>query len=163
MGDGDACETVGLVYFFGDGAPRDQPRGARAWERSCQLGTADACDQLARVLYAGEGVLPNRPRAEALMLAACEKGSGTACLELARFYDDTAVALPQETRGIEALKRLCKATLDSDSAQACYGWGVLLKHGHGVPQDNGFALKVLQRACNTGSIPDRGCDAVPQE
>jgi TPR repeat protein len=115
------------------------------------------------VLYAGEGVLPNRPRAEALMLAACEKGSGNACLELARFYDDTAGALPQETRGIEALKRLCKATLSSDSAQACYGWGVLLKHGHGVPQDTAFALKVLQRACNTGSIPDRGCDAVPQE
>jgi uncharacterized protein len=166
LGDGDACETVGLVYFFGDGATRDAPRGARAWERSCQLGVADACDKLARVLFDGQGVLPDRARAEALMLAPCENGSGNACFVLAGFYYRTAALLPQETRGIDALKRLCAAALDTNSAQACYGLGVLATYGRGVPQDTGLGLKALQRACDTGNraaIPEHACDEVPHE
>ena len=81
-GDVRACFNLGVVYFNGEGVPKDHPRALELWTKSCALDDFESCYALGAVYEAGEGVPKDAARAVDFLKKACDGGFKQACERL---------------------------------------------------------------------------------
>jgi TPR repeat protein len=154
-GDGIACDAMGVWYYFGKRAPRDQARALRFWERGCVAPryAAEPCLKVAEILAPHKHRPADQARAERLLIPLCAGSLKAACFEMGALYDN-APALPERARGTAVLAAEC----EHGDGTACWSLAVLFTHGHAVPADKKRGAALAARACERGE--ERACAAL---
>ncbi len=73
------CEGMGGIYLQGQGAPRDAPRAAAAFEKACDGGLATSCSNLGLMHYSADGIPRDQQKGLSYLKKACDLGSDNAC------------------------------------------------------------------------------------
>ena len=142
-GDGAACAIFGAAV---EGAadppvrlPQDMPRGRKALDKGCKLGSLAACRALAS--YDTDDAAPGADCAA--WEAICKRGDRPSCTFFAQCLDWTEGFRRDRDQALRIYRDGC----DHGERVACRQLGLRVMNGDGVPKDleRGFAL--LDRAC----------------
>ena len=78
-GNGEACNTLGTMYFYGQGVPRDKKEAAIHYTKACNFNYAEACNTLGYFYLLGQDVEKNQATAKQFFKKACALGNKEAC------------------------------------------------------------------------------------
>ena len=78
-GIGASCRTLGSMYFFGKGLPKDTIKAASLFTRGCTLHHGDSCMLLAASYCQGMGVPVNAAKSLEFATTGCAANSTRAC------------------------------------------------------------------------------------
>jgi TPR repeat protein len=151
-GERQGCNNLGLMYYRGEGVPKDLSRAANLYQRACDAGGTGGCTNLGLMYLRGESVPKDPNRAAELFKRGCDTNAPVACTNLGLMYA-RGENLPQDmNRAATLYKRAC----DGGNAQGCNFLGLLYEHGRGVPKELNRAAELFKKACDAGL--DLGCE-----
>jgi TPR repeat protein len=144
-GDGDACDTLGVVYDNGlGGVPKDSAQALTWFNRGCEKGEMNACRNLAVLIENGRGTPADPVRALQLHRKACEGGQGDSCNSAAVQFDH-GEGVPEDASQARALfEKSCALK----SGQGCKNLGLVRDQGRGGPADAPGAAQAFLKACD---------------
>ena len=87
-GSAVSCGQLGLMYFNGEGVPKDITRAAGLFQKACDGGDLEGCSDLGVRHFNGEGVAKDVAQGTALLRRACDAGSTRGCYNLGVMYSD---------------------------------------------------------------------------
>gem|GEM_PF-3086413 len=88
QGDAVAQNNIGIMYFHGQGVPKDERKAFEWLNKAAQQGDADAQDALFAMYYEGKGVKQDRAKAEAWLRKAAAQGLSRAQKTLKELFGD---------------------------------------------------------------------------
>lgn len=180
LGEGSACNWLGVTYGDGRGVPKDVARALPLLDRGCEQGFGMAC---ANVAFYRKPSLSEELR---LFQRACELNSpmgcawwgvrlldqdepgnlraafeklqigcanyvGWACARIGAHYNEGVGLAQNSERGADFEERACRL----QSGAGCAGLGNAYIDGKGRPKDAARGLELLQEACKMD--PAQGC------
>ncbi|SKA38225.1 Sel1 repeat-containing protein [Enhydrobacter aerosaccus] len=150
-GEADAQYELGVLYFRGQGLPRDVDESARLYRLAADQGQVRAQVALAQFYQHGIGVPRDDAEAARLLARAVARGDARAQYLLALCYGK-GQGVPRDDA--EAL-RLLRLSVGQDDTAALNLLGNMYEHGQGVPQDHAEAMKLYQRSAAHGDTRAR--------
>ena len=151
-GERQGCNNLGLMYYKGEGVPKDLTRAANLYQRACDAGGTGGCTNLGLMYLRGESVPKDPHRAAELFQRGCDTNVPVACTNLGLMYA-RGENLPQD---LNRAARLYSHGCDGGHAPGCNFLGLLYEHGRGVPKDLNRAAELFKKACDVGL--DLGCE-----
>jgi TPR repeat protein len=151
-GERKGCNTLGLMYYNGEGVPKDLNRAKDLYKRACDAGGSGGCLNLGLLYFRGEDLPKDLNRAAALFKRACDAGGAPGCNNLGLMYHDGEGVAKDLSRAADLYKRAC----DAGGSAGCTNLGVMYVRGENVPQDPGRAAGLFQRGCDQGNAA--GCN-----
>jgi hypothetical protein len=151
-GERKGCHDLGLMYYRGEGVPKDLNRAAGLFQRACDAAGTGGCLDLGLMYLRGEGVPKDLNRAADLYRRACDAGAPPGCTDLGRMYQDGEGVAKDLNRAADLFKRAC----DAAGSVGCLDLGAMYSRGEGVPKDLNRAADLFKKACDAGV--NRGCE-----
>jgi TPR repeat protein len=145
-GDTGAQYSLGSVYYYGKGVPRDYAEAARWYRKSAEQGAAKGQYALGFCYFHGYGVPRDRAEAGRWYRKAAGQGYRMAQCELANMYY-SGEAVPQDYA--EAL-RLYHGAAEQGDAEAQRALGSIYSWGQGAPQNYAEAIRWFRKAAEQG-------------
>jgi TPR repeat protein len=157
LGNGDACQELGLMYFRAEGVYEDDAKAVTYWKRSCDEASVGGCSSLGAMYADGTGV-DHRDYQEALSLdtKACAENWGNACYNLGRLYEKGLGVAQNNPRAAILFAKACFQGSD----WGCSELGQNYLHGTGVAKDPKIAKMLLTKGCDLGN--QLGCDGLKE-
>jgi hypothetical protein len=149
LGEGDACNWLGVIYGDGRGVPRDAARAIAMLELGCRQDAGMACANLA--FYQK----PEKSQELALFQKACSLEAPFGCAWWGVRLLDSDKPEDQQL-GLAKLQMGC----DGFVAFACARIGSHYREGIGLKQDDTKAADFHERSCVLASAP--GCVALAE-
>jgi TPR repeat protein len=172
LGEGMACNNLGVCLQRGAGVAKDEGRARTAYQRGCDARIGLACGNLGVLVRDGRGGAVDTAGAERLFQAGCDFGSDVACraaaaaaisiAEKLRWLDKacalgsardcaTGVLVFAQTKPKPEELAARAAKLNSacakEDATSCVALGFLYRLGLGVPKDLPRSMELFQSAC----------------
>jgi len=146
QGNADAQKLLGLMYYRGNGLPKDYKK-AFAWSlKAAEQGHAGAQFNLGNFYINGEGVHQNYDKAVEWYRKAAEQGNVNGQVGLGLMYFN-GHGVPQDYE--KAVEWYRKAA-EQGNAEAQNNLGSAYFNGHGVPQDYEKAAELFRKAAKQG-------------
>jgi TPR repeat protein len=118
-GERKACNGLGLMYFKGEGMPKDVKRAQVFFKRACDAGGAGGCLNLGLLYFRGEDVPKDLKRAAVLFKRSCDAGGGHGCNNLGLLYHD-GEGMPKDlSRAADLYKRACEGGDSAGCTNQC--------------------------------------------
>jgi TPR repeat protein len=155
-GERKGCHDLGLMYYRGEGVPKDLNRAADLYKRACDAGGTGGCLDLGLMYLRGEGVPKDPNRAAELYKRACDAGSPPGCTDLGIMYYRGEGVAKDMNQAADLYKRAC----DAGGSGGCFNLGTMYKRGEGVPKDLNQAADFFKKACDLGM--NRGCESLAE-
>jgi TPR repeat protein len=105
LGVAEGCTQIGYRYIAATGVAQDVPRGLRALERGCMLGSAGACRRSGA--YYAYGEARDAARSLALARQGCELDDGWSCDHVGFAYEYGEEAPLDKAKAREFYARAC--------------------------------------------------------
>jgi TPR repeat protein len=151
-GERKACNSLGLMYYKGEGVPKDVKRGQLLYKRACDAGGPGGCLNLGLLYFRGEDVPKDLNRAAALFKRSCDDGGAPGCNNLGLMYHN-GDGMPKDLkRSADLYKRAC----DHGGPAGCTNLGSMYWRGEEVPKDLSQAADLFKRGCDADS--PAGCN-----
>ena len=151
-GERKGCNSLGLMYYKGEGVAKDLNRAADLYKRACDAGGSGGCLNLGSIYLRGEGVPKDPIRAADLFERACDAGGAPGCTDLGLMYRRGEGVAKDLNRAADFFKRAC----DAGGSGGCLNLGSMYLRGQGVPKDLNLAADLFKKACDAGLDP--GCE-----
>jgi TPR repeat protein len=151
-GERKGCNTLGLMYYNGEGLPKDLNRAKDLYKRACDAGGSGGCLNLGLLYFRGEDLPKDLDRAAALFKRACDAGGAPGCNNLGLMYHDGEGVAKDLSRAADLYKRAC----DAGGSAGCTNLGAMYVRGENVPQDPVRAADLFKRGCDQGNAA--GCN-----
>ncbi len=145
-GDAQTQYSLGNMYYFGEGAPKDIAKAVGLWQKAALQGYADAQSNLGLSYFNGDGIPKDTAKAVEWYKKAAEQGNAQAQSNLAIAYF-LGEGAPQDTA--KAVDLWQKAAVRGN-ASAQYNLGKAYYNGIGVPRDISKAIEWYQKAAAQG-------------
>jgi len=139
LGDGSACNWLGVSYGDGRGIPKDEPRALALLQLGCQQRFGTACANIA--FYSK----PDKAEELRLFQQACELDSAIGCA----WWGVRLLDLDEPARQREGLAKL-QVGCGGLVGFACARIASHYREGVGLPQDDLKAADFQERACEIG-------------
>ena len=163
QGDVEAQYNLGLLYFNGDGVPKDLKQAVSWYKKAAEQGNSDAQVAVAWMYWAGDGVEINLKNHYDWMMKAANQGNACAHWNIGSMYIE-ATYLNQDVQQAyiwmkKAVDKGCsnaKGDLDklavyiANNVEAQYNLGLLYFNGDGVPKDLKQAVSWFTKAAEKG-------------
>jgi TPR repeat protein len=146
QGDAAAQADLGLLYYRGEGVPRDVEEGARWILRAAQQGHVEAQADVGQLYYRGEGIPRDFAQAAEWYRKAAGQGHARAQYNLAALYAAGEGVAKDLAWAVHWHRKAAALGL----AEAQYALALLYLRGEGVPRDPAQADKWLRRAAEAG-------------
>ncbi len=150
-GDADGCAMVGILYFKGEGGPRDAARARHYLDLACDSGSGGGCREAGVFAYQGIGGKQDVAMARKRFEKGCELGHGGACAAAGDYVARAEDGPRSATAALPLYQSACRL----GHGDGCLQLGALLLRGGEVPADGEAALTAFTGACERGLIP--GC------
>ncbi len=79
VSDSEACLSLALIYYAGEGVPQNFERGTQFLKPACHANVPTACVLLGIAYFQGKGVPQDNQRATELFHSECDTGNTLAC------------------------------------------------------------------------------------
>jgi TPR repeat protein len=183
LGEGSACNWLGVTYGDGRGVPKDVERALPLLERGCQQGFGMACANVA--FYRKPGIAEelrlfkraceqdspigcawwgvrlldqNEPGNQRLafekLQVGCDSYVGWACARIGSHYREGVGLAQNDERGADFEQRAC----DLSFGTGCAALAEAYIDGKGRPKDSVRGMQLLQKACKVDKA--EGCYAL---
>ena len=146
--DGDACASLAVALYRGDGMAQNKAQAMQLWRDSCAKGTDDGCRLQAGALYNESSAASDHQRAVTLFNKGCAKNTAWGCGGLAQAYATGKGVAKNLAKSSEYARRGCFAGA-GDTVAACGLHGRYLTQS-GNPEQVGLGTKLLTRSCQAG-------------
>lgn len=167
LDSGKACDTVGNMYFYGNGVIVNYSTAISYYNKSCNLHYDVACMKLGNLYFDGKIVIQDYNKAVIYYIKSCEYRNGLACKKLGDMYfdgyavsQDYSKAVIYYTKSCEYQSLSCQNTLKTYSnngddskkckiqyGEACSKLGELYYKGQGVIQDYSKSIEYYNKGC----------------
>jgi TPR repeat protein len=131
LGNAEAQNHLGFLYFTGNGVTKDPAEGVKWWQKSAEQGLVKSKFNLALAYDRGEGIPRNTTEAIKLYQEPAEHGDSDAQYNLGRLYEENGSRQNYD----EAFKWYRKAA-NAGHIQAIQAMGYAYANGKGVPPDD---------------------------
>jgi hypothetical protein len=155
-GDGDGCDHLGSIYFYGGTGAKDYPMAAAFFTKACDAGNPDGCYNLGGMYEFGEGVALDHAKAAVLWSKACDAGNPDGCTDLGASYEKGEGVKRDYHRAVALFSKAC----DSGRTLGCHNLGIMYLEGRGVAKDIEKAKLYFNRGCAIGLA--LSCDALKE-
>jgi uncharacterized protein len=146
QGEASGQNTLGVMYFYGDGVPQDYAEAVKWYRKAADQGEAGAQSNLAGMYEDGDGVPQNYAEALKWYRLAADQGNAVAQSNLGLMYSNgNGVA----QNNAEAVKWY-RLAADQGEASGQNRLGVMYFYGNGVPQNYVEAAKWYRLAADQG-------------
>ena len=146
QGNADAQKLLGLMYYRGNGLPKDYKK-AFAWSlKAAEQGHAGAQFNLGNFYINGEGVHQNYDKAVEWYRKAAEQGNVNGQVGLGLMYFN-GHGVPQD---YEKAAELFRKASEQGNAIGQANLGLMYFNGHGVPQNYEKAVEWYRKAADQG-------------
>lgn len=153
LGRGMSCWSLAMMYFEGNGVPKNADKGVALLSKACQAGSADECNDLADVYTKGQyGVEKDLNMAFRANDRACDLDAGW-CFSAIK----SAQLLGKDKTAAEYALRACEKGQD---AEACGILGDFYNGGKGVSKDPDKAKAFWTRGCQNGEGDENACKRI---
>lgn len=148
-GDGESCNTLGVLTWHGEGVRADRAGATAFFDKACKQSSPEGCANFASSLRTGLGVTKDLARAVELSLKACGDGVAAACYAAGNdLFFGQGVPTDRE-RAVRILDLACRG----GEHQACSDLGVSVLGGlGGLRKNDGVAADLFKRACDGGAL-----------
>jgi TPR repeat protein len=147
-GNADAEVTLGLMYWYGSGVPKDYEHAMNLFQLSAAQGNGRAMNVIGYAYQNGIGALPDLAKAVSWYEKSAEKGERRGQNNLAILYSE-GVGVSKNLEKADALWRQAAEQGDSGAmihlGDACW-------YGKGVPADKDAALEWWRKATLGGRV-----------
>jgi hypothetical protein len=109
LGDGAACNNLGLAFQLGRGVPRDDAQAFSFFELGCSRGAAEGCNNQGAMYEHGSGVQANLGDALRLYTQACRRGSALGCSNLGVLYAEGRGVAADQSEALHLFQEACNA------------------------------------------------------
>jgi hypothetical protein len=109
LGDGAACNNLGLAFQSGRGLPRDDARAFSLFELGCSRGAAEGCNNQGAMYEHGSGASANLGDALRLYTQACRRGSALGCSNLGVLYAEGRGVATDQPEALRLFEQACNA------------------------------------------------------
>jgi TPR repeat protein len=183
LGEGNACNWLGVIYGDGRGVPRDTGRAVALLEQGCRQDAGTACANLAfykkpdkaeeLALFQKSCALDSpfgcawwgvrlldgdkpedQPLGFAKLQAGCDGFVGFACARIGSHYREGIGLKQDDTKGADFYERSCML----GSGQGCVALADSFLSGKGRPNDERQAFGLLRKGCKIDKA--EGCYAL---
>ena len=148
-GNGEAAERLGILYFMGEGVPKDNAEAFRWYHLAAEQGRLHAQATLALSYETGRGLTKEKDLREAFRLysnVAEQSGEAIFQKKVGDFYTK-GQGVPQDyAQG----RNWYRKAAEQGDADAQFTLGILYDEGRGVPQDYVQAVKWYRKAAEQG-------------
>ena len=146
-GDANAQSALGLMYYKGDGVPKDAAKAAEWFQKAAAQGHAKAQLNLGVIYVKGEGVPKDAAKAVDWWQKAAAQDNADAQINLGRIYG-RGEGVPKDAA--KAIEWFQKAAAQGNS-HAQYILGLSYAIGEGVPKNAAKAFEWYQKAAVQGN------------
>ncbi len=146
FGNAACCNNLGVAHESGEGAQKDLTKAKALYEKSCKLKHGLGCTNFGDALVRDKSDEPAR----AAYTQACELEYADGCYRLGGMLINGEGGKKDSTAGLSWLTKACEAKLPSQDA--CGEIGLVYGLGDGVPADKAKGEKLMQAACDAGSL-----------
>ncbi len=122
---------------------------AQQLDRGCGYGQLDKCATLATLYHQGKGGKRSLALAQALYQSTCSGGIAASCHAMGTLYLD--MRPPNFTQAAKTFFDAC----EGGYSPSCTRYGALALKGEGVTQNTEFALRYMNKGCDSGDL--EGC------
>ena len=123
-------------------------------DRACKYGQLNKCAILASLYQNGKGVQRSLPLANALYQSTCAGGVSASCHAIGTLYLEQIP--PNYKMAADTFFTAC----EGGYSPSCTRYGALALKGNGVSQNVEFALRYMNKGCNSGDL--EGCLVLAQ-
>ena len=149
QGDANAQNSLGVMYYKGEGVPRDHQEAVKWYRKAAEQGHAGAQFNLGLMYHQGEGVPKNATEAVRWWRKAAEQGTASAQVNLGLMYL-RGEGVPKNAT--EAVKWFRRAAERGD-AQGQLNLGAMYANGEGVPRGLSSSTEVVRPSSGAGGRP----------
>jgi TPR repeat protein len=145
-GERQGCNSLGLMYYNGEGVAKDLHHATELFTRACDAKGPGGCLNLGLMYVRGE-IQPNDPnRAADFFKRACDGGLPGGCVNLGLLYAK-GDGVPQDVTRAAALYT---SACDQGNGVSCNLLGLFTEHGRGMPKDLDRAAELFKKSCDAG-------------
>lgn len=145
-GERQGCNSLGLMYYNGEGVAKDLHHATELFTRACDAKGPGGCLNLGLMYVRGE-IQPNDPnRAADFFKRACDGGLPGGCANLGLLYAK-GESVPQDLQRAAALYA---SACDQGNGVGCNLLGLFNEHGRGMPKDLNRAAELFKKSCDAG-------------
>lgn len=160
----NGCETLGKLYYLGDGVKKDEKLGFFYRKKGCDLAQtykdkdlADmagnyGCARVGLMYYNGESVAQNKKLSLEYFYKSCAFSGYHCGIHIQNFYEGyngESIRVPQD---YEFAFKLAKKGCELNDGTSCNYLGILYQKGKGTEQDFKKAFMAFQKLCYEGTI-----------
>lgn len=160
LNSANGCETLGDLYYFGDGVKKDEKLSFFYRKKSCDLAqtyknkemagrAADGgCIKVGRMYYNGEGIAQNKQLALKYFDRGCSVLGSNCGIYVQRFYEGysgESIRVPQD---YEFAFKLAKKGCEANNNKSCNYLGILYQEGKGTVRDSKKAFLTFYDLCH---------------
>lgn len=160
----NGCETLGKLYYLGDGVKKDEKLGFFYRKKGCDLAQtykdkdlADmagnyGCARVGLMYYNGESVAQNKKLSLEYFYKSCAFSGYHCGIHIQNFYEGyngESIRVPQD---YEFAFKLAKKGCEANDGTSCNYLGILYQEGKGTVQDFKKAFMAFQKLCYEGTI-----------
>jgi len=109
LGDGAACNNLGLAFQSGRGVPLDEVQAFSFFELGCSRGAAEGCNNQGAMYEHGSSVPANLGDALRLYTQACRHGSALGCSNLGVLYAEGRGVATDRAEALRLFEESCNA------------------------------------------------------
>lgn len=156
----NGCETLGDLYYWGDGVKKDEKLSFFYRKKGCDLAQTyknkemagraaeGGCIKVGRMYYNGEGVAKNKQLALKYFDRGCGVLGSNCGIYVQRFYEGysgESIKVPQD---YEFAFKLAKKGCETNNNKSCNYLGILYQKGKGTVQDFKKAFWTFYDLCH---------------
>ena len=146
-GDVDAMNSLGVMYYHGEGVSQDYAQAKQWYEKAAEYGNANAMNNLGVMYYHGEGVSQDYDQAKQWYEKAAENGNTDSMYTLGYLYANGQGV----TQNYTTAKHWYEKAADGGHSSAMVNLGVMYSNGNGVSQDYAEAKQWYEKAVEKGN------------
>ncbi len=147
QGDAKAQFNLGVMYYNGQGVPKEYAEAVKWYRKSAEQGDANAQYSLGQLYRKGQGAPQDYAKAMKWFRKAADQGDAESQYNLGVMYDE-GLGVPQDDA--EAVGWWRKAA-EQGYTKAQHNLGVRYAKGQGVPRDYAKALQWYRKAAEQGA------------
>lgn len=121
LGSSYGCSSLGIMYFFGHGLPKDHVRSTALYAKACEAEDSYGCLALGEAYLDGDGIEADEARGVELLKWACDHEQSSGCSTLGLLYETGRKVPADRTAAAEYYRLAC----EDGWTHACEKWWYL--------------------------------------
>ena len=147
LGNVEALNNLGYMYFRGEGIPKDYKKACELYEQAAVNGSVLAANNLGSMYRDGNGVAQDYKKAFELYEQAAEQDSGWAMYNLGLMYSNGMGMRADYLKAVE----LYEKAADLGVSDALNNLGIMYAQGQGVAKNIQKAIELYEKAAEQGN------------